>query len=111
MRLVTNKWFLELSSYKLVQHLRDYVNPQSKKSLVEIKSYMAKNWFYQLGFEYKDIKKDVFVDRHKRRNVVKDHERFLKIMGELKSYIVGFNEDDIMKNKKYLLDCVVGRGI
>lgn len=32
-------------------------------------------------------------------------------MEKLKSYIVEFNKDDTMKNKKYLLDCIVGRGI
>ena len=97
--------------YKLVQHLRDYVNFKDKKSPVEIKSRMAQNWLHRLDFEYKDIKKHVFINRHKQPDVVKDCKRFLKTMEELQLYMVEFNEDGTMKNKEYLLNCIVGRGI
>ncbi len=53
----------------------------------------------------------MFVDRHGQPDVVEDRGRFLKIMGELKPYMVEFNEDGIMKNKEYPLDCAVSGGI
>lgn len=49
----------------------------------------------------------MFVDGHEQLDVVEDCERFLKTMEELKPYMVEFNEDSIMKDKKYSLNCVV----
>ena len=91
--------------------MRDYVNPNDKKSPVEIKLCTAQNWLHRLSFEYQNIKKDVFVDRHERPDVVADYERFLKTTEELKPYMVKFNEDGIMKDKKYSYNCVVDGGI
>lgn len=61
-----------------------------------------------MGFKYKNIKKNVFIDRHKQLNVVENHKRFLNKMKDLKSYLVEFNEDSIIKDKTYLSDYVVG---
>lgn len=61
-----------------------------------------------MGFEYKDVKKDVFVDGHERPNVVEDWKKFLHQMEELKPYLVEFNEDRTMKEKIYPADCAVG---
>ena len=63
-----------------------------------------------MGFKYKDVKNDVFVNRHKRSDVIEDHKRFLNKMEELKPYLVKFNEDGIIKDKIYLPDCAVGVG-
>ena len=97
--------------YKLVQYLRDYVNPKGENPPIEIKSRTARNWLHRLGFEYKDVKKDVFVNGHERPDVVEDCERFLKTMEEPKPYMVEFNEDGTMKDKEYPLDCAIGEGI
>ena len=51
--------------------------------------------------------KDVFVEGHERLDVVEDQNRFLIKMEELKSYIVEFNEDGIIKAKDYPVDCVM----
>ena len=53
----------------------------------------------------------MFVNRHEQADIVKDCERFLKTIEELKFYIGEFNEDGIMKDKKYLFDCIVGERI
>lgn len=50
----------------------------------------------------------MFVDGHKRSNVVEDCERFLKKMEELRLYLVEFNENGAMKDKTYPLDCAIG---
>lgn len=97
-----------MSSYKLVQYLKEYVNPKGIETPIVICSHTAQNWFHKLGFEYKDVKKDVFIDGHKRSNVVEDCTRFLKKMEELKPFIVEFEANGDMKPKKYPSDCVVG---
>lgn len=100
-----------MSSYKLVQYLRDYVNLEGEKFPIEIKSRIGWNWFHWLGFKYKDIKKDVFVDKHEQTDMVEDQKRFLKKMKKLKSYMVEFNENGIIKDKKYLLNYIVSRKV
>ena len=52
--------------------MRDYVNPEGIQTPIVIKSRTARKWLHKLGFEYKDIKKDVFVDEHERPVVVED---------------------------------------
>ena len=53
-----------LSSYKLVQFLKEYINPEGIKTPVVIHSRTARIWLRQLGFLYKEQRKDVFVDGH-----------------------------------------------
>lgn len=99
---------IELSSYKLVQFLKEYVNPKGTETPIVIRSRTARNWLRKLGFEYKDVRKDVFVDGHERSDVIKDRVNFLKKMEELKPYMVEFEESGAMKPKVYPIDCVVG---
>ena len=58
-----------------------------------IRSRTARNWLRKLGYEYKDVRKDVFVDGHERSDVVEDRKNFLQKMEELKPYIVEFEEN------------------
>ena len=51
--------------------------------------------------------KDVFVEGHERPDVVEDQNRFLTKMEELKSYMVEFNEDGVMKAKDYPVHCAM----
>ena len=99
---------LRLSSYKLVQFLKTYVSPEGIETSMVIRSRTARKWLGKLGYEYKDVRKDVFVDGHERANVVEDRKNFLKRLEELKPYIVEFEEDGIMKPKIYLANCAVG---
>ena len=94
--------------YKLVQYLKGYINPEGNTNSIEIKSRTAQKWLHRIGFEYKDVKKDVFVDGYERSDVIEDRKRFLKKMEELKSYLVEFNEDGTMKKKNYPVNCSVG---
>lgn len=73
-----------------------------------IRSRTARKWLCKLGFEYKDIKKDVFIDGHERLDVVEDRNKFLKMMEELKPFIVEFESNGSMKPKKYPPGCIVG---
>ena len=53
------------------------------------------------------MRKDIFIEGHERPDVVEDQNRFLTKIEELKSYMVEFNEDGVMKAKDYPVDCIV----
>lgn len=52
--------------------------------------------------------KNIFVNGYERPDVVEDQKKFLHKVEELKPYLVEFNEDGIMKEKIYSVDCTVG---
>lgn len=91
----------------MVQFLKTYVNPQGIETPITIRSRTARTWLRKLGYVYKDVQKDVFVDGHERSDVVEDRSNFLEKMEELKPYMVEFNEDGTMKPKVYPPDCAV----
>ncbi len=97
-----------MSSYKLVQFLKNYVSPQGVETPIIIRSRTAQTWLCKLGYVYKNVRKDVFVDGHERSDIVEDRAKFLKKMEELKPYIVEFFEDGTMKPKVYPFDCALG---
>ena len=61
---------IRLSFYKLVQFLKTYVSPKRIETPTVIYSCTAEKWLSKLGYEYKNIRKDVFVGGHKRVDVV-----------------------------------------
>ena len=87
--------------------MKEYVNLKGIPNPIKIISHTARNWLYKLGYDYKDGKKDVFIDGHERLDIVQNCENFLKVMKKLKPYFVLFNEDGIIKDKKYPFDCVI----
>ncbi len=101
-------YIVGLSSYKLVQFLKTYVSPQGIETPIVIRSRIARRWLCKLGYEYKDVRKDVFVDGHERSDVVEGCKNFLTKIEELKPYVVEFEEDGTMKPKAYPFDCAVG---
>ena len=96
-----------MSSYKLVQFLKTYVNPQGEEISITIRLRTARRWLGQLGYEYKDVHKDVFIDGHERSDVVEDCKNFLRRMEEFKLYMIEFEENGAMKEKIYLPDYAV----
>lgn len=82
--------------------------PKELKYLLKYDRTQAQQWLNQLGYTYRDIKKDVFVDGHERANVVEDSRVFLKTMLDLDPYLVEFDFKGNMKNKVYPNDCQVG---
>lgn len=89
--------------------MKKYVNSATENQTpITIRSRTARRWLHKLGFEYKDVKKDVFVDGHKRSDVVENRQNFLKRMEDLQSYLVEFESDGTMKAKEYPSDCTVG---
>ena len=53
-----------LSSYKLIQFLKEYVNPKGIETPVVICSCTVQTWLRKLGFVYKKMCKDVFIDSY-----------------------------------------------
>ena len=99
---------VKLSFYKLVQFLKEYINPEGIKTHVLIRSCIAQTWLCKLRFIYKELRKDIFIDGHEQPDVVEDQNCFLIKIKELKPYMVEFNEDSAMKAKNYPVDCIVG---
>lgn len=58
---------------------------------------MAWNKLYKLEFEYKDIHKDIFIDRHDHLDMIKDGNNFLTRIKDLKSYVIEFEKNNKMK--------------
>lgn len=73
-----------------------------------IRSCIAQTWLRKLGFVYKEVYKDVFVDDHERPDMVENRNCFLTKIEELKPYMAEFNENGAMKAKNYPVDCAVG---
>lgn len=71
----------------------DDVNPEKIQSPVEIKLRTARKWLHKLGFEYKDVEKDVFVDGHEQPDMVEDCANFLNLKKNMEPYLVEFSED------------------
>lgn len=90
-----------MNSYKLVQFLKTYVNLERVEVLIKICSYISWSWLNKLGYKYQNIYKDVFIDRYEWPDMVEDHINFLKIMEDLKPYMIEFEEDRTMKPKVY----------
>lgn len=95
--------------YKVIAFLKDYLNLKRLETPIKIRFCTARQWLNQLGYIYRDIKKDVFVNGHERANVVEDRKAFLKIMLDLEPYLVEFDSKGNMKDKVYPHDCQVER--
>ena len=83
----------------------DLANP---RSTINIKSRTARRWLNCLGYSFRNVKKDVFVDGHERPDVIEDRVRFLKIMENLDPYTVEFKENGTIKSKSFPEDCQIG---
>lgn len=80
------------------------MNLEGVEILFVIQSRIAQYWLRKLRYEYKDVCKNVFVDGHKRSDVIEDGKNFLQKMKEIKSYIVEFEENGAIKSQIYLSD-------
>ena len=58
-----------------------------------------------MGYKLKEVQKGVFYDRHKREDVVKLREKFLKEIKDLLHYFVEPSKDRLILPKEYLEDC------
>lgn len=52
----------------------------------------------------------MFIDGHKRPDIIEDRKHFLQVMKELEPYLVEFDKTGQMIPKIYPSDCEVGGG-
>ena len=89
--------------------MKIYENTQEIKTPIIICLYTAQRWLRKLGYEYKDLRKDMFTNGHERSNIVKDCKKILKKIEKLKLYMIEFKKDSAMKAKTYFSDYTVRR--
>ena len=89
--------------------MKAYENTQGIEIPITICLHKARRWLEKLGYEYKNVCKDIFIDGYKQLDVVEDCKNFLKKMEKLKPYMVKFEENGAMKAKIYSSDCAVGK--
>lgn len=53
----------------------NYIYLKKLQILFEIKSIAVYNWLYKLGFKYKNIKKDVFINKYKLLNAAENDKK------------------------------------
>ena len=87
--------------------MKTYVYPQKEEISIIIYSCTTQKWLSQLGYEYQNICKDIFIDGYKQSNVIEDCKNFLKKMEKFKPYIVKFEENGAIKEKIYPFHCIV----
>lgn len=59
-------------------------------------------------YKYKDVQKNIFVNRHKRLDIVKDCKNVLQKIKKLKPYIIEFKRNNLIKPKIYLFNYAIG---
>lgn len=96
-----------MSFYKLIQFLKTYVDSEGVDTPIVSCSRTAQRWLCKLGYEYKDVHKDVFINRYEQPNIVEDCRVFLNKIKELKPYIVEFDKNGAIKLKTYSSDCAI----
>lgn len=65
----------------------------------------------KLRYIYKNIYKDIFLDKYKQSDMVEDYINFLKKIKKLKLYMIKFNKNDIIKLKIYFFNYIVKKKI
>ena len=60
-----------------------------------------------MGYKYKNIYKDIFINGYKQLDVVENCKVFFNKIIELKPYIVEFDKNSVIKPKVYPLDWVI----
>lgn len=73
-----------------------------------IQARTARRWLHELGYNWRDVQKGVFIDEHERSDVVEYRHQFLREIEIIKPYLVEFKKDGSMKSKVYPEDCAVG---
>ncbi|CAG8796268.1 19209_t:CDS:2, partial [Dentiscutata erythropus] len=60
----------------------------------------ARKWLKVFGFEYSEVRKGMYMDRHEHADVVAYHERFLERMAEFEAYMIVFSSENMKEETK-----------
>lgn len=69
-----------------------------------IRSLIAQKLLNRLGYKYRHVGKNVFINGHERPDVIEDWRHFLKVIEELEPYLVEFDKTGQMIPKIYPSD-------
>ena len=72
-----------------------------------IRSRTARKRFNCLGYKWKEVQKEVFLNGHKREDVIEYGEKFLDEIKALSYYFIEFDKDRSILPKEYLKNCAV----
>ena len=86
---------------------KNSVESSNKSEKTVIKSRTICIWLNKLGYQYINIKKEVFFNGYKWPDMVEYWAQFLKKLEALGSYLVKFYNNSSMEKKAYFLDCAV----
>lgn len=69
--------------------------------------YITQKWLYKLGYKYKNVYKDVFIDRYKWLDIIENCKVCPNKIEKLKTYIVELDKNGAIKPKRYTLDYII----
>lgn len=91
----------------MVELLKTYINLKKIEILIIIWLHRIENKLYKLKYEYKNIYKNIFINKHKLSNIIEKYKNFLQKIKKPRFYIIKFEKNDTIKPKIYLSDYAI----
>ncbi|CAG8457140.1 15938_t:CDS:2, partial [Dentiscutata heterogama] len=92
--LRSNKWCVNAN--ELAKHVNEKILPGLCFDLsLMIYVRTAKKWLKTFGFEYSEVRKEMYMDRHERADVVAYHEKFLKKIEKYEMHMIIFSGENM----------------
>lgn len=73
----------------------------------EICSKTIQKWLNRLGYKWKEVQKDAFLDKHEEKDMVEYKKTFLNEIKLLLPYFVEFFNDGSMLSITYFENCIM----
>jgi hypothetical protein len=64
-----------------------------------IRARVARRWLHRLGYNWREVRKGIYIDGHERADVVEYRKFFLDYLNSLGLYLVEFDENSEIKKK------------
>ncbi|CAG8519646.1 23557_t:CDS:2, partial [Racocetra persica] len=104
--LRSNKWCVNAN--ELANHVNEKIFPNlcfDLSPMICIRT--ARNWLEVFGFEYSEVRKGMYIDRHKHTDVVAYCERFLERMAKYETHMIGFSSENIEEETQLAFQDIV----
>lgn len=77
------------------------MNRDGTPNPIQIRSRTARKWLNKLGYTFRLVGRNVFIDGHERPDVIKARTDFLHTLKDLEPYLVEFDENGRIMDKAY----------